>query len=105
MAQVRWSLTAGTDLQEIEDFIARDSVLHAITFVDRIIESAEILLKAPYIGRVVPEFNRQDLREIIFRGYRIVYLLKNAEVLILRVVHGARDLLELTRREPWDLGG
>jgi plasmid stabilization system protein ParE len=34
MAQVRWSLTAGKDLQDIEDFIARDSILHAITFVD-----------------------------------------------------------------------
>ncbi|MBH0201473.1 MAG: type II toxin-antitoxin system RelE/ParE family toxin [Nitrospira sp.] len=105
MAQVRWSLTAGTDLQEIEDFIARDSVLHAITFVDYIVESAETFLKTPLIGRVVPEFNRQDLREVIFRGYRIVYLVQNDEVLILRVVHGARDLLGLIRREPWDLGG
>lgn len=104
MAQVRWSLTAGTDLQEIEDFIARDSVLHAITFVDRIVESTELLVKTPHIGRVVPEFNRQDLREVIFRGYRIVYLVQNDAILILRVVHSARDLLELTRREPWDLG-
>ncbi|MBX3326621.1 MAG: type II toxin-antitoxin system RelE/ParE family toxin [Nitrospira sp.] len=69
MAQVSWSLTASTDLREIEDFIARDSVLHAITFVDCIVESTETLLKTPHIGRVVPEFNRQDLREIIFRGY------------------------------------
>ena len=74
MAQVRWSLTASADLQDIEDFIARDSVLHAIIFVDRIVESTEMLLETPHIGRVVPEFNRHDLREIIFRGYRIVYL-------------------------------
>lgn len=105
MAQVRWSLTAGNDLQDIEDFIARDSVLHAVTFVDRVVESAETLLKSRHIGRVVPEFNRPDLREVIFRGYRIVYLLQENEVLILRVVHGARDLLELVRREPWDIGG
>ena len=105
MAQVRWSLTASADLQDIEDFIARDSVLHAIIFVDRIVESTEMLLETPHIGRVVPEFNRHDLREIIFRGYRIVYLVQNDAVLILRVVHGARDLLKLTQREPWDLGG
>ena len=103
MAQVRWSLTAGNDLQEIEDFIARDSILHAITFVDRIVESAETLLRTPQIGRMVPEFNRSDLRELIFRGYRIVYLLQDNEVLILRVVHGARDLPTLVRREPWDI--
>ncbi len=103
MAQIRWSLTASTDLQEIEDFIARDSVFHAVTFVDCIVESTGTLLKTPHIGRVVPEFNRQDLREVIFRGYRIVYLVQNDEVLILRVVHGARNLLRLIQREPWDL--
>ena len=104
MAQVRWSLTAGNDLQDIEDFIARDSVLHAITFVDRVVESSETLLKTPQIGRMVPEFNRTDLRELIFRDYRIVYLVQNDEVFILRVVHGSRDLLALVRREPWDIG-
>lgn len=64
MAQVRWSLTAGNDLQDIEDFIARDSVLHAITFVDRMVESIETLLTNSHIGRLVPEFNRPDLREV-----------------------------------------
>ncbi|TKB76225.1 MAG: type II toxin-antitoxin system RelE/ParE family toxin [Nitrospira sp.] len=86
MAQVRWSLTAGNDLQDIENFIARDSVLHAIACVDRIVESAETLLKSPQIGRIVPEFNRPDLREVIFRGYRIVYLSRDNEITILRVV-------------------
>jgi len=105
MAHVRWSLTAANDLQDIEDFIARDSVLHAISFVGRVVESAETLLKTPQIGRMVPEFNRSDLRELIFRGYRIVYLLQDNETFVLRVVHGSRDLLALTRREPWDIGG
>jgi plasmid stabilization system protein ParE len=104
MAQVRWSLTAGSDLQDIEDFIARDSVLHALTFVDRVVKSTETLLKTPQIGRIVPEFNRPDLRELIFRDYRIVYLMQNDEVFILRVVHGSRDLLALVRREPWEIG-
>ena len=31
MAQARWRLTAGNDLQDIENFIVRDSGLHAIT--------------------------------------------------------------------------
>ncbi len=44
-----------------------------------------------------------DLRELLFRGYRIVYLLKDENVTILRVVHGARDLAELVRREPWEI--
>jgi hypothetical protein len=54
MAQVRWWLTASTDLQEIEDFIARDSVLHAITFVVYIVESSETLLKLPSLDVLFP---------------------------------------------------
>jgi plasmid stabilization system protein ParE len=83
MAEVCWSLTASADLQEIEDFIARDSPLHAVNFVDRIVEAAETLQQAPQLGRVVPEFGRTDLRELLFRGYRIVYLVKGGVVSIL----------------------
>jgi hypothetical protein len=38
-----------------------------LVYVDRIVESAETLLKTPQIGRIVPEFTRPDLREVIFR--------------------------------------
>ena len=73
MAQVRWSLTAGNDLRDSEDFIARDSVLHAVTFVDRIIEAAETLLKDTHLGRVVrlPIFEK-----FCSAGYRIIHLLQ-----------------------------
>ena len=68
MAEVRWSLTASNDLQQIEDFIARDSVLHAISFIDRLVESAGKLQKSPQIGRVVPEFGRSDLPVRFYSG-------------------------------------
>ncbi len=103
MAEVLWSLTATDDLQDLEDFIARDSILHAINFVNRIVEAGERLGQAPLLGRVVPEFRRSNLRELLFRGYRIVYLLKDNSVTILRVVHGARDLADLVRRESWQI--
>ena len=103
MAEVRWAITAGNDLQAIENFIAKDSTLHAVNFIDRLVESSERLLVSPEIGRSVPEFGRRDLREILFRGYRIVYLLRKNEAIILRVVHGARDLARLVKREPWEI--
>ncbi len=103
MAEIRWSLTAEADLQGIEDFIAKDSVLHAVNFIDRLIKAAEQLTHAPKMGRIVPEFNREDLREVLFRAYRIVYQLRGETVTVLRVVHGARDLARLVRHEPWIL--
>ncbi|MEO5957249.1 MAG: type II toxin-antitoxin system RelE/ParE family toxin [Nitrospiraceae bacterium] len=83
---------------------SRDSVLHAIAFVDRIVESTETLLTNSRIGRIVPEFNQQDLREVIAGNYRILYLVKDDSLFIFRIVHGARDLQALVYREPWDIG-
>jgi plasmid stabilization system protein ParE len=103
VAAVRWSLAAERDVQGIEEFIARDAPLRAVAFVDRLIESVAALAQTPRLGRAVPEFERSDLREVIFRGYRIVYLLDDEEITVLRVVHGARDLASLVEREPWDL--
>lgn len=101
MAQIRWSLTAEDDLRTLELFIAKDSILHAIHFIDRLVESVEKLASSPKIGRVVPEFEREDLRELLFRDYRIVYHLQSNTVTVLRVVHGARDMKGLAAREPW----
>jgi len=103
MAQIRWSLTAENDLRAVEEFIAKDSVLHAISFIDRLIESTEKLSSSPKMGRMVPEFGREDLREVVFRSYRVVYQMHADSVTILRVVHGARDLQGLVHREPWIL--
>ena len=103
MANLRWSLAAERDLQSIEDFIAQDSPLRAVAFIDRLIRSAESLALTPRLGRMVPEFERPELREVIFRDYRVVYLLDEHDLVIVRVVHGARDLRSLVEREPWDL--
>jgi len=92
MAEVRWTVSAAEDLRHIEDWIARDSARHAVEFVDRLVQVAQRLRLHPRAGRVVPEFKRRDLREILHRDYRIVYLLERREVMILRVVHGSQDL-------------
>lgn len=47
MAQIRWSLAAENDLRTIEEFIAKDSVLQAINFIDRLIESPRNYLPLP----------------------------------------------------------
>lgn len=71
----------------------------------RDVKPVERLSLAPLSGRVVPEFQRGDLREVIQRPYRIVCLLRGSLVVILRVVHGARDLLEVADQGPWEPEG
>lgn len=100
MAAIRRSPTAATKLQQIEEFIACDSVLHAVNFTDRLVESTETLRFSPKSSRITPEFNREDLGAVLFRGYREVYLLASDTTTMFRVAHGARDLADLVRREP-----
>ena len=50
----------------------------------------------PLSGRIIPEINKPDCRELIYGAYRIMYRIEGDEVWITGVVHGARDW----RREP-----
>lgn len=91
--KVAWSQEANSNLIAIEDFISRDSVERAIQFVDALIDHAEAMLSVnPRSGRTVPEIGNPEIRELIFRGYRIVYRLNNNRIEILTVFEGHRLL-------------
>ena len=88
-----WSREARENLVDIEDFIARDSLERAVRFVDALIDHAEDNLPAnPRSGRVVPEIGNSEIRELIYRGYRIVYRIKGELLEILTVFEGHRLL-------------
>lgn len=75
--EIVWSLRAETNLENIFDYIAKDSVIYATRFVTKLIEYTEQeLINFPEIGRKIPEFENTPLdflKEIIFKGYRIIY--------------------------------
>jgi len=50
-------------------------------------------------GRVVPELGNPDIRELIVRSYRLIYTVGAADVTVLGLIHGARDLPSLWERE------
>ena len=82
------------DLEGLVSFIARDNPRAAQRFGYAIIEKAEKLNDFPFLGRVVPEFEIENLREIIHRPYRIIYRVREEQELIeiLRVWHAARGI-------------
>ncbi len=55
---------------------------------------------SPRSGRTVPEAGHKDaIREVIFQGYRIIYRIKDEQLLqIVTVLHGARDLADMESR-------
>lgn len=88
-----WSEVAWADLNNIHAYIARDVPYYAEIFVDRLVDATSKLQYHPYIGRMVPELGyREDVRELIVHGYRIVYLVNVDTVQILTIVHGSRNL-------------
>ena len=103
MAKIIWSGLAKEHLQEIDKYISEGSPFYSIIFIDKLIASVEKIGSFPQIGRIVPEFERNDLREIFFHKYRIVYQLRNNVVTIVAIVHGAMDIKKKREREPWDL--
>ncbi len=95
MARLRWTPQALEDVEAICTYIARDSNYYARMFASQIIDKASTLELFPKAGRIVPESNREDVREMIHGSYRIIYRLINDEVQILTVHHSAR-LLDLS---------
>ena len=101
--RIEWSARARTDLRDLQFYIAKDSEFYARRFVARIIGSVEKLSDQPYIGRRVPEAaDREDVRELLFRNYRIIYLVRPDVVSVVTVVHGSRDLSRHDKK-PWDV--
>ena len=97
-----WSDTARNDLKHLNTYIGQDSPIYARQFIQRILTRMETLPDFPNLGRHVPEVNRDDIREIVFQGYRLIYQATADHVLILTVVHGSRDLNNPVNR-PWEV--
>jgi len=83
-----WTKEALLRLQEIEEYIARDNPKIAVEFVDKLISIAETLVDNPKKGRVVPELSLENIRELLYKNYRIVYLVKKSLLEVLTVFEG-----------------
>lgn len=79
-----WTEPAIQDLQDLRDYIAYDSDIHAASFVSSILVRVEQLEKFPLMGRVVPEAQTDNIREIIYRTYRIIYRVSEQRSMFLR---------------------
>ena len=88
---VEWSGPAKRDLKQIHDYIAQDSKYYAKNVVQNIVDKSETLEPFPKVGRMVPEINDPNVREIFIYSYRLIYEVRSNKVEILAIVHGRRD--------------
>ena len=91
-----WTDPSIEDLRAVRDYIGRDSDYYAADLVGQVVLCVERLLRFPKLGRVVPEAQDENIRELVHQNYRIIYRIAGERIEILTIIHGSRDLT--TRR-------
>lgn len=97
MVRLNWTFQAKDDLKAIAEYISRDSKRYAKLQVIRLKNRTRILKTNVRSGKIVPEINQENIRELIEGNYRIIYkIVQDSRLDILTIHHSARDL---TRRK------
>ena len=92
MVRLNWLSSAKFNLIQIYNYIYEDSAYYAVKTVNGILKLTDNLKFSPYMGRKVLEYNLNELRELIYKSYRIIYEVKANKILIRRIWHSARLL-------------
>jgi len=71
--KVLWTESALGQLQAIYDYLAQTSPQYALRIVDRLTTRSIQMAAFPFSGRMVPEYELHEVREVIEGSYRIIY--------------------------------
>lgn len=83
--KIYWSPLAVERLEEIYEYISNDNVSAAQNLIENIFDKVESLSDNSERGRIVPESNREDIRELFEGEYRIIYKLESKKLFILTI--------------------
>jgi len=89
---IRWTKSAIVDLTSIYEYISADSPRFAKSVVDKLTNRTKQTAEHPMSGQMVPEYQREDIREVIEYSYRLIYHVGDATISMLAVIHGANPL-------------
>ncbi|MDA0740207.1 MAG: type II toxin-antitoxin system RelE/ParE family toxin [Nitrospirae bacterium] len=90
--KIHWTETAEAHLDAIYAHITQDSKVYALRTVDRITKRTKQIDMFPQSGRQVPEYDVDQIREVFFGPYRIIYHIKADQIDVIAVVHGAMNM-------------
>jgi len=85
-----WTDAALNQLEAIRDYLWQTSPDYARRIVERLVNRTEQVAAFPRSGRMVPEYEIDDVRQVIESSYRLIYLIKEDQVEILAVIHTSR---------------
>lgn len=93
--KIEWSHESIGDVISIAEYIEIDSRYYASEFAREIFEKAESLNEFPKRGRVVPELSVENIRELLFGNYRLIYKIHNNLISVIAILHGSRDIRKI----------
>lgn len=93
MVEVNWTDQALQDINNIAEFISKDSLKYAQIQTQLFFDSVVVLYDQPELGRIVPEIQKKKIRELIVGNYRIVYRIISLKRIDILNVHHSRRLL------------
>ncbi len=85
--RIEWTPEALRELKAIESWIAQDDPHAAKAMVRRLIERCEQLARLPKSAPRLPRYERDDLRMLFERPYRIVYQIHADRIDIVTLWH------------------
>jgi toxin ParE1/3/4 len=95
MADIELSAAALADLEEIFEYGAANFGNEGAELYSRGFGTVfDRLRRYPHSGATCPELG-EGIRSILYRQHRMYYIIQDAGVLVLRVIHGARDVQDL----------
>jgi toxin ParE1/3/4 len=89
---LQFSAEAEQDLEDIADWIAQSNPQRAISFLAELRDSCKILTEFPESCPLVPRYEAQGIRRKVHGNYLIFYAVKKGDVIIIHILHGARDI-------------
>ncbi|MDJ0713947.1 MAG: type II toxin-antitoxin system RelE/ParE family toxin [Prochloraceae cyanobacterium] len=93
--KVFWTVTAVNHLSSIYSYISQNSPQYAQRLVERLTHRSEKIAQFPLSGRIVPEFETKQIREVIEGSYRLIYYIKPEQIDIIAVLHGSQQIKAL----------
>jgi toxin ParE1/3/4 len=90
--KVVWTDRAKARLRQIREYIAQDAPRVADAVVVRLVQRSRQLEGMARSGRKVPEYEHEDIRELLERPYRIIYTILADRIDVIAVMH-VRQLL------------
>lgn len=92
MARLIWSVQGSEDVESIAEYIGQSSPANAREFIQQVKELAASLPQQPRLGSMVPEWEDENLRERLLNNFRVIYRIRDEDVIIVTVVRGSRRL-------------